>query len=92
MEQRNKHWRQLQRRKFYIAALKRFASWDTSIFALDGSVKKNPRWIDLYKANAFQVYKSVRVPCSCYLCRGERYDRRAFKKETARILKDAAEE
>lgn len=27
-------------------------------------------------------YKSTSTPCSCWLCKGERYNRRKFKKET----------
>jgi hypothetical protein len=89
--ERNKHWRQQQRRKFYIAALKRYASWDSPTWIGDEFVE-HPKWIDLYKAGELSVYKSVRVPCSCYLCRGERYDRRAFRMETQRILKESDEE
>ena len=89
--ERNKHWRELQRRKFYIAALKREASWDDSY--ISGNIRlDHPKWVDLYRVNAYSFYKSVRVPCNCWMCRGERYDRRSFRKETNRLLLESEEE
>lgn len=29
-----------------------------------------------------QCWKTTGTPCSCYLCKGERYNRSAFKKQT----------
>jgi hypothetical protein len=48
----------------------------------------NPRWIELYKANWSPVYKSVRTPCSCWMCQGEIYNRCAYKKETIRLIEE----
>jgi hypothetical protein len=85
MGKRNKHWRIEQRNRLYEAKMRLFASYDTD-FILNGERIRNPRWIDLYKSNWNSVYKSVRTPCSCFICQGEQYNRRAFKKETNRII------
>ena len=90
--ERNKHWRELQRKKFYIAALKRISGWwfsDTMWIFLWG---EHLSWEDLYKANAYKAYRSVRVPCSCECCTGPNYNRVDFRKETGRILREAEKE
>ena len=87
MEKRNKHWRMEQRNRIYTAKMK-LKAVSGGVFIINGERVSNPRWIDLYKANWMPMYKSVRVPCSCWMCRGEEYNRRAYKKETVRILDD----
>ena len=54
----------------YITRLKKFPA---SRFGL---------WCDNYNQHWTLPYKSTTTPCSCWLCRGERYNRREFKKET----------
>ena len=88
MEKRNKHWRIDQRNRIYAAKMKLYAAYGVPFFLNEEQVS-NPRWIDLYKANWNPVYKSVRKPCSCWMCCGESYDRREYKKETARILTES---
>lgn len=90
MEKRNKHWRIGQRNRIYAAKMKLHAAYGSSgeEFILNGERIRNPRWVDLYRANWCPVYKSVRTPCSCWLCRGESYDRRRYKLETERILRE----
>ncbi|SCD20021.1 Hypothetical protein PSM36_1197 [Proteiniphilum saccharofermentans] len=87
MERRNKHWRIEQRNRVYKAKMKLFASYG-GIFILNNERVTNPRWIELYKANWSPVYKSVRTPCSCRMCRGEIYNRCAYKKETIRLIEE----
>ena len=41
--------------------------------------------ISIYDNNRYS-YKSNTVPCSCYLCRDEKYNRRLFKKDTKQIM------
>jgi hypothetical protein len=88
MEKRNKHWRIEQRNRIYAAQMKLQASWGGE-FIIGGKWVRDPRWIDLYKANWNPVYKSVRRPCSCWICRRERYNRCECKKETSRILDES---
>jgi len=86
MEKRNKRWRIEQRNRIYAAKMKLCASYGGEFILSDGKRVRNPSWIDLYKADWNPVYKSVRTPCSCWICQGERYNRCAYKKETVRIL------
>ena len=79
MEQRNKHWRIEQRNRIYAAQMKLHASYGVDLI-IDGEHIRDPRWIDLYKSNWNPVYKSVRTPCNCWICQGERYNRCAYKK------------
>ena len=88
MEKRNKRWRIEQRNRIYAAKMKLHAAYGNE-FIIDGELVRNPRWIDLYRANWNPVYKSVRTPCSCWICRGERYNRYAYKKERFRILDES---
>jgi len=85
MEKRNKSWRIEQRNRIYISKMKLFASYGGS-FILNNERVNRPCWIELYKANWNPVYKTVRTPCSCYLCQGESYNRCFFKKETRKLL------
>lgn len=87
MEKRNKHWRIEQRNRIYAAKMKLYASYG-GVFFLNGEKVRDPRWVELYNANWNPVYKSVRTPCSCWMCCGERYNRRQHKQETRRLLKE----
>lgn len=88
MEKRNKHWRILQRNKIYAARMRLEAAYGSygNEFIVNGESIRNPRWIDLYKANWNPVYKSVHTPCSCWLCQGQKYDRSQYKTETRLTL------
>jgi hypothetical protein len=88
MEKRNKHWRIEQRNRIYAAKMKLHATFGGE-FILNDERIRDPRWIDLYKANWNPVYKSVRTPCSCWICCGEKYNRRKYKKETIRIFNES---
>ena len=33
--------------------------------------------------------KTTGTPCSCWMCRGEEYDRKGYKQETLRIIKES---
>ena len=88
MEKRNKHWRIEQRDRIYVAKMKLHAAYQGVFFIKDKQVR-NPRWIDLYKENYLSKYKSVRVLCSCWMCRGEKYNRHDYKKEMVRILNES---
>jgi hypothetical protein len=88
MEKRNKHWRIEQRNRIYAAKMKLYAAYESAFFIKDEWVR-NPRWIDLYRDNYLPKYKSVRVLYSCWMCRGEKYNRCEYKKETVRILDES---
>ena len=44
---------------------------------------------ELAKEKWAKVYKTTGVPCSCWMCRGEEYDRREYKKEMLRIIEES---
>ena len=88
METKNKRWRIEQRNRLYAAKMRLHAAYG-GVFILNDERVIDPRWIELYEANWNPVYKSVRTPCSCWLCRGESYSRTAHKKETDRILMES---
>lgn len=88
MEKRNKRWRIVQRNRIDAAKMRLYAAFGGE-FILAGTRVEDPRWIDLYKANWNPVYKSVRKPCSCPMCRGLDYDRQAYKKEAAGIVEES---
>jgi hypothetical protein len=88
MEKRNKHWRIEQRNRIYATKMKLYAAYG-GMFFVKIELVKNPRWIDLYKENYLSKYKSCRVLCSCWMCRGEKYNRREHKKEMVRIFDES---
>lgn len=85
MEKRNKHWRIEQRNRIYAAKMKLYASYG-GLFILNGEKIYNPRWIELYEANYFPAYKSMRTHCSCWICKGKRYKRCLYKIESQKLL------
>ena len=89
--ERNKHWRELHRKKFYIAALKRAVRYGGLWGRPDSDIPTNPTWVDLYKANACKCFRSVHTVCSCEIC-SPHTPRSVFKKETQRILREAENE
>ena len=50
-----------------------------------------PHWFELAKDKWAKVYQSTGTPCSCWICRKERYNRREYKKETLRIIRESTE-
>lgn len=42
----------------------------------------NVNWTEVYNKPFTQCWKTTGTPCSCYLCKKERYNRSAFKKQT----------
>ena len=46
---------------------------------------------ELAKDKWAQVYKTTGTPCSCWMCRGFEYDRKEYKKETLRIIRESME-
>lgn len=81
---RNKHWRQLVKRKKYISRLKTVAS-QVDAWIINGETIRNPKWIDVYNKKGTFHYKNTSTPCSCEMCSGEHYKR---YKEKVNIQKE----
>ena len=62
-------------------------SWDE-----DGNLIRRPHWFELAKQKWCRIYKTTGTPCSCWMCRGESYNRLDYKKETLRIITEELEE
>ncbi len=88
---RNKLWRRRHQWRLFKAKLVIFSSYPTPMTKEDGTYLEHPHWFDYIGKKWFYKYKTVRTPCSCELCKGESYNRIAFRKETLRILKESQE-
>lgn len=90
MEQRNKLWRRQKGLCKYKARLIRLATFGGMSIDIDGKRVENPHWFDLAHYPGFHCYRSTGTPCSCWMCRGESYDRKAYKKDTRRTIRETA--
>lgn len=91
METRNKLWRRQKGFFKFKVRIMRLAAWGTEMIYEDGTRVLEAHWFELAKYHGFQCYRTTGTPCSCWMCRGEKYDRKAYKKETQRILKETLE-
>ena len=66
-----------------------YAAYGHCIIRENGSCYEHPHWFELAKDKWAQVYKTTGTPCSCWMCRGEEYDRKGYKQETLRIIKES---
>lgn len=90
MEQRNKFWRRQHTARLFKRRMMLFAACGTRIFDDEsGTWNKHPHWFEIAKQHWAHAYKSDRKPCSCFLCKGERYNRTDNKKKTGRIIREA---
>lgn len=88
--ERNKLWRRQQAFHVFKARMIYRAACDNGQITPEAPTGFNLHWFELAKCHWTQVYKSTGTPCSCWLCRGECYDRRAAKRETARIIAEGS--
>lgn len=89
MDKRNKLWRKKQLKRVFKARMIYHAACGWTIREADGTLTRHPRWFELAKIKQVQAYKNTGTPCSCEMCRSERYDRRAYSRETARVVAEA---
>ena len=85
METKNKRtraWRRHQARRVFKARLKRVGAWQLGPRKL---------WHEIQDEKGYQCYRSTGTPCSCYLCRGESFNRMAAKKEERAMIKENLE-
>ena len=66
-----------------------YASFERECYYADGTHHIPLHWFELAKIHWAQVYRSTGTPCSCFKCRGEEYDRLAYKRETCRIIRES---
>ena len=68
-----------------------YPAYGHCIIREDGSYYEHPHWFELEKDKWAQVYKTTGTPCGCWMCRGFEYDRKEYKKETLRIIRESME-
>lgn len=68
-----------------------YASLERCWYSLDGCFHAPRHWFELAKTHWAQVYRSTGTPCSCWMCRGDEYDRVEYKRETRRIIRESME-
>lgn len=89
MDKRNKFWRHEQQNRVFKARMILYAAYGYCVISKDGHLNKHPYWFELAKEKWAQVYKTTGTPCSCWMCRGEQYNRREYKKETLHVIKES---
>lgn len=83
---RNKGWRRIQQDRVFKARMLIFSGYDYAIFDEEGNRIDNPHWFEIARQRWAKKYKDSSTPCSCWLCQGEKYDRKAHKRTTRRII------
>ena len=86
MEKRNKLWRKRHQWRLFKARMILRAAYKDSIWDEDGNRIVRPHWFELAKQKWNHIYKTTGTPCSSCICKGERYNRRDYIKETSRII------
>ena len=85
---RNKEWRKKHCFRVFKKRLSYFAQAPSPWVMDDGRRVYRPRWDELAQCHWTYVYKTTGRPCSCWMCRGERYDRHQTKKVTKAMIAD----
>ena len=88
---RNKGWRRFQQDRVFKARMLMFSGYDYAIFDEEGNRIDNPHWFEIARQRWAKMYKDSSTPCSCWLCRGEKYDRKEYKCSTRRIINESME-
>ena len=91
MEKRNKLWRKRHQWRLFKARIILQAAYKDCMWDEDGNIIEHPHWFELAKQRWNHVYKTTGRPCSCSLCKGERYNRKDFKNNTYRIIREELE-
>ena len=83
----------LWRRKEFLRVFKKRMLFHASVNFyhryIDGHPAAPLHWFELAEKPYMRCYRTCSTPCSCFLCKGTRYDRRETQKETRRILKES---
>ena len=79
---RNRQWRKHHARRVFKARLT----------VLGACMAERKLWFELANEKWVRAFKTTGKPCSCWMCRGEDFDRRAAKKETRRLIDEFYEE
>ena len=89
MGKRDKLWRRQQRARVFKARMIRYAACGVTLIREKGSVDYHPHWLELARTKWAKVYQSTGTPCSCWMCKGASYNRKQYKKETLRMIRES---
>ena len=87
-KKRNRLWRQRQQMRVFKARMMYFSACGHSLRNDDGSWNEHPHWFEIARERWAKAYRTTGTPCSCWICRGEKYNRREYKKESRRIIRE----
>ena len=84
-------WRRIQKKRVWRNRLRLiFRAFDVEAFEnpITGKRRKADNWKELRGLKWCHVYKTTGKPCSCAMCAGEQYNRRNFKHESAKFIRE----
>ncbi len=86
-------WRRIQEKRVWRNRIKYYANLGQEIIDPKSKERKCPRdWKEYRKVRWMLKLKDTSTICSCWMCRNYLYNRREYKLETRRILKEWSEE
>ena len=91
MDKRNKLWRCQQMARVFKARMILYAAYGHCVIREDGKYYEHPHWFELAKDKLKLQVLPVVVGCVGWMCRGFEYDRKEYKKETRRIIRESME-
>lgn len=84
-------WRRIQEKRVWRNRIKYYANLGNQIVDNKTHQWVSPRdWKAYRKERWILVLKTTATPCSCWMCRNYLYDRREYKRDTIRILREQA--
>lgn len=87
-------WRRIQKKRVWRNRLRIiFRAFSPAYLEdpLTGVKREAETWKELRTVKWCQVYRTMRHPCSCPMCSGERYSRNDFKRETNLVIQEQLE-
>ena len=87
-------WRRIQKKRMWRNRLRIIFRAFSTVYLEDSSTgekREAKTWKELLKVNWCQAYRTTGQPCSCMMCKGERYNRLDSKRESIKFINDALE-
>lgn len=88
---RNRGWRRFQQNRVFKVRMQKFSSSGYTIYDEAGNRIDNAHWFEISQQRWAKKYKNCSTPCSCWLCRGEKYNRINYIKKTRRMIRESLE-
>ena len=87
-------WRRIQKKRVWRNRLRLIYRAFSTVYLEDsatGEKREAKTWKELRKVKWCQAYRTTSQPCSCMMCKGERYNRLDFKRESIKLINNALE-